>query len=510
MEAVFFGFLARELAEFLPGARVEKVFLPVPNVVTLALYLPAGRVVPGCEGRKTVFLHARYGTGRYFLFLSGQKTAQPERAPAAAMRLRKHLRGRRVTRVAADWPHRRLVLSFTGNGPALALDPRSFPALVDAARPELPALTDVSWPSLAAVPAQPDIWQAHPQLSPALRRRLAALPPDQARDRYDRLTAGECDGFFLERKSGEPNALWTVAWPGPPPPSCTVATFPTALEAAAAFGLPLAFGEVSGRAEAPQTAARAASRRRQDRAMLRLAADEARMQAFLARKAEADAIAANLHALDKTAKIAELSLPTADGGQQTLSLDPALTVLANMQKLYHLAAKGERGLAAIAARRRDLQGAKKDLQSRERAPDRVAASPGPSGSLKGVAAHVYRTSDGFLALRGKNAKANDQLLRLASPFDLWFHAADGPGAHVILRRDHPGREVPRQSLAEAAGLAALASYAAGAGTADVWMARVGDVRRVKGAGPGQVTVSRILETLRAAVDPALEKLRELM
>ena len=125
-----------------------------------------------------------------------------------------------------------------------------------------------------------------------------------------------------------------------------------------------------------------------------------------------------------------------------------------------------------------------------------------------MAAHVYRTSDGFLALRGKNAKANDQLLRLASPFDLWFHAADGPGAHVILRRDHPGREAPRASLEEAAGLAALASFAAGAGTADVWMARVADVRRIKGGPAGQVTVSRILETLRVAVDPALETLRE--
>ena len=78
---------------------------------------------------------------------------------------------------------------------------------------------------------------------------------------------------------------------------------------------------------------------------------------------------------------------------------------------------------------------------------------------------------------------------------------------MILRRDHPGHEAPRRSLEEAAGLAALASYAAGAGTADVWMARVGDVRRVKGGAPGQVTVTRMLETLRAAADPALENLR---
>lgn len=510
MEAVFFRFLARELAGVLPGARVEKVFLPAPNMAALALYLPVGRVVPGCEAKKTVYLHARYGTGRYFLFVSGQKTAQPDRAPAAAMRLRKYLRGRRVRRVWADWPSRRLILTFTGDGPALVLDPRSFPALADAPPPDQPEPPQPDWPPLPAVLGDPDIWQASPQLSPNLRRRLAALPPDQGQALYDRLAGGESDGFFLESKNGEPAAVWPVRWPGPLPPGSSVEPFPTALEAAAAFGAPLAFGEVSGRAQAPETAAAAASKRRQDRAMARLCADEARMHAFIARKADADAIAGSLHALDKTAKIPELSLPTSDGGQHVLALDPALTVLGNMQKFYHLAAKGERGLLAIAARRRDLQGAKKDLKSRERGPDRVAASPGPSGSLKGVAAHVYRTSDGFLALRGKNAKANDQLLRLASPFDLWFHAADGPGAHVILRRDHPGREVPRRSIEEAAGLAALASFAAGAGTADVWMARVADVRRVKGAAAGQVTVSHLLETVRATVDPALEKLREPM
>lgn len=506
MEAVFFRVLLRELAAALPGARVEKIFLPVPNVFTLSLYLPASRIVPGCPGKKTVHLHARYGTGRFFLFLSGSKTAQPDRAPAQAMRLRKHLRGRRVQRLVPDWPNRRLTLVFTGDGPALVLDPRSFPVLAEAPAPDAtPA--EPGWPDIETVTSDPDIWQAHPQLSPGLRRRLAALPRDGRQTVYARLQQDAAEGFFLERKGGEPLALWPVAWPGKPQPDVTIESFPTALEAAAAFGLPLAFGEVSGRREAPEADAVAARVRRRQRALAKLEADEARMRTFIARKAEADRIAAHLHLLDKTAKIPELFFTNDDGTETALTLDPALTILGNMQKLYHLAAKGQRGLAAIAARRQDLQGDKKDLKGREHVPASQSAV-GASGSLKGVAAHVYRTSDGFLALRGKNAKANDQLLRLANAYDLWFHVADGPGTHVILRRDHPGRDVPRRSLEEAAGLAALASYAAGAGTADVWLARVGDVRRVKGGAPGQVTVTRMLETLRAAVDPALENLRE--
>jgi hypothetical protein len=506
MEAVFFRELARELAGALPGARAEKIFLPVPNVFTLSLYLPAGRIIPGCPGKKTVHLHARYGTGRFFLFLSGSKTAQPDRAPASAMRLRKHLRGRRVERLVADWPRRRLTLVFAGEGPALVLDPRSFPALADAPPPDA-APAEPDWPDIETAVGDPDVWQAHPQLSPGLRRRLAALPRDGRQAVYARLRDGVAEGFFLERKGDAPLALWPVAWPGRPQAGVETIAFPTALEAAAAFGLPLAFGEVSGRRDAPETDADAARTRRRQRALAKLAADEARMRAFIMRKAEADRIAAHLHLLDKTAKIPELFFANDDGTETALTLDPALSILGNMQKLYHLAAKGQRGLAAIAARRRDLQGEKKDLQGREHAPASPQRAAGASGSLKGVAAHAYRTSDGFLALRGKNAKANDQLLRLANAYDLWFHVADGPGTHVILRRDHPGHEAPRRSLEEAAGLAALASYAAGAGTADVWMARVGDVRRVKGGAPGQVTVTRMLETLRAAADPALENLR---
>ncbi len=503
MEAVFFRFLARELAEILPGARVEKIFLPAPNVLTLALFLPAGRVVPGCEGKKTIYLHARYGTGRYFLFLSGQKTVQPDRAPAAAMRLRKHLRGRRLARVVADWPRRRLTLVPAGDGPALTLDPRSFPTLGDA--PDF-APTDAPWPPLAAVLEDPEIWQAHPQLSPALRRALAALPRTEAEALYAKLASGTTDGYFVDFANEAPSSVWPVEWPAAG--QNRRQRFDTALAAAATFGEPLAFGEVSGREAAPEKAAKAVGRRRLARALARLDADEARMRAFIARKADADAIAANLHALDKHAKITRLSLPADETEARELTLDPSLTILGNMQKLYDLAAKGQRGLTAIAARRRDLQDAKKYLQGRQRGVTACPSAGSAPAGIAGVAAHAYRTSDGFLALRGRNAKANDQLLRLANPFDLWFHVADGPGAHVILRRDHPGREVPRKSLEEAAGLAALSSYAAASGSADVHVVRVADVRRIKGASAGMVSVSAVIETVRAKADPALELLRE--
>jgi len=504
MEAIFFRFLAGELTLALVGSRVEKVYLPAPNYLTLSLH-PARPLVLAGEPLKHPFLHVRYGTGRFFCFLSGLKTMQPERAPAEAMRLRKHLRGRRIVRVLADWPRRRLLLGLTGPGPGLVLDPRAFPALTEIpeAAPEAP-----DWPALEAVLTEPDIWQAHAQCSPELRRRLAALPRETAQAVYTQLTAGEPDGFFVESKRDLPEAVWPVAWPEAITRGREVRRFDTALAAAAAFGEPLAFTEVSGRRDAPHVAAEAAGRRRLARALAKLEADEARMRGFIARRATADLLAAQLHGLDARARLPRVVVSPPDADPVTIDLDPSLTVVQNMQKLYHLVAKGERGLVAIAARRQGLQDGKKALQGQGRRvepprPGRTVQEKKPA-----VAAHRYRTSDGFLALRGRNAKANEQLLRQANAFDFWLHVADGPGAHVILRRDHPGREVPRRSLAEAAGLAVLASYAVGAGAADVLVALVADVRRVKGAAAGRVSVSTVLETVRAVPDPGLENLRE--
>jgi len=117
----------------------------------------------------------------------------------------------------------------------------------------------------------------------------------------------------------------------------------------------------------------------------------------------------------------------------------------------------------------------------------------------------FCTSDGFTVLRGKSAQANHALVRkLSSPFDLWFHADHGPGAHVILRRDFPDQEVPLRSLEEAAGLAALRSHAAG-GRAEVMCALVKHVRAVKGGGPGKVTVDRRERTLSVEPDLDLEQ-----
>ncbi|MGB7203416.1 MAG: NFACT RNA binding domain-containing protein [Pyrinomonadaceae bacterium] len=74
-------------------------------------------------------------------------------------------------------------------------------------------------------------------------------------------------------------------------------------------------------------------------------------------------------------------------------------------------------------------------------------------------ARRFVSSDGFEILVGKKAKDNDYLtFRIARSLDLWLHAADYPGSHVIVRNQNK-KEIPNRTLVEAAQLAAFYSDA---------------------------------------------------
>lgn len=51
----------------------------------------------------------------------------------------------------------------------------------------------------------------------------------------------------------------------------------------------------------------------------------------------------------------------------------------------------------------------------------------------------FTTPDGFIVLVGKNSLQNERLLKAAQGNDLWLHAKDMPGSHVIVRAE--GKEV---------------------------------------------------------------------
>ena len=101
----------------------------------------------------------------------------------------------------------------------------------------------------------------------------------------------------------------------------------------------------------------------------------------------------------------------------------------------------------------------------------------------------FVSSDGFEVLVGRNDRDNDVLtFRVARSLDVWMHAADYPGSHVVI--SNPSRNpVPQRTIAEAAELAAFYSQAKREGKAAVHYTQRKFVSRPPRAKPGLVRLS---------------------
>lgn len=112
----------------------------------------------------------------------------------------------------------------------------------------------------------------------------------------------------------------------------------------------------------------------------------------------------------------------------------------------------------------------------------------------------FTSSDGFTVVCGRNNVQNDQLVRKARKDDLWFHRKGAPGAHVIVETD--GRDVPAQTLYEAAGIAAwYSSVGALAGAIEIDYCRIRDVKKSPGTPPGHVYYNAFKTLYVEPLDP---------
>ena len=102
----------------------------------------------------------------------------------------------------------------------------------------------------------------------------------------------------------------------------------------------------------------------------------------------------------------------------------------------------------------------------------------------------YLSTDGYEILVGRAARDNDNLtFRVAQPNDLWMHAGDYPGSHVVVR--NPTRkEVPHRTIIEAAQLAGRFSQASEDAKVVVHYTERKFLSKPKGAAPGLVRLSR--------------------
>lgn len=116
-------------------------------------------------------------------------------------------------------------------------------------------------------------------------------------------------------------------------------------------------------------------------------------------------------------------------------------------------------------------------------------------------ARNFVSSEGFEILVGKGAKDNDHLtFRIAKSNDLWLHAADYPGSHVVVKSKNK-QEIPQKTLLEAAQLAAFYSQAREESKVAVHYTLKKFVHKPKGAVAGLVNLASFKTIL---VEPKIE------
>ncbi|AUX45011.1 fibronectin-binding protein [Sorangium cellulosum] len=215
------------------------------------------------------------------------------------------------------------------------------------------------------------------------------------------------------------------------------------------------------------------------------------------------------------------------GGKLEVALDPARPAKAQAEAFFAKArryqrgesvmrsrlAETERALQAIAALEADVAAAEPRPEALEPLAKRASSlgvaraalgdlaapgEPGPArtqGRRAGRDAprrpfHVYRSASGAAILVGRGAEDNDALTtRHARPHDLWLHAKNVVGAHVVVPL-LKGASCPADVLVDAATLAAHFSDARGEGVCEVSYVQRRYVRKPRGAAPGAVTFDR--------------------
>ncbi len=115
----------------------------------------------------------------------------------------------------------------------------------------------------------------------------------------------------------------------------------------------------------------------------------------------------------------------------------------------------------------------------------------------------FLSSDGITILVGRNNKENDALVKERTrPKDLWLHAKNSPGAHVVVRMPDGLKDCPENTLLEAAKIALHFSKQRFAGKAEVMIAKGRALRKPSGAPAGQVIVDSY-RSLRTKTDPEI-------
>ena len=213
-------------------------------------------------------------------------------------------------------------------------------------------------------------------------------------------------------------------------------------------------------------------------------------------KEKADLLMANLWNIEKGAEI--VTLQSFDGLHEVkISLKGNLTPQANAERYYRKSKnENKQRLYAqkhVAQLEEALSIKQEELARVEQIESlkeiRKKASTKDQSSQKRLPYREVQI-EGYVLRIGKGAADNDELLRrYTSKHDIWFHAKDVSGSHVVMR-NASNQNIPDYILEKVAGIAAFYSKAKSESLAAVMFTDIKFVRKVKGSPPGMVVVDK--------------------
>jgi predicted ribosome quality control (RQC) complex YloA/Tae2 family protein len=493
MELAILQLIARELNELLPGAFVNKIHQPLPREIVVRMRVRGG-------GEKKLMLSADPQLGR--IHLTTLRIPNPPRPPRFCSFLRAHFQGAVITEVRAaeddrvvtvigargtkrDRSERRLILELLGRDSNIILVDGSTGRIMDC----LHHLPEKESGSRMVLPGEP--------YEPPPKHGRSAEPLDAATAEM-KVSPGIAMG---------PNDKRRLTLRATPPDDECFDSINAAADALFTTKLGSTLLEQLRRELAAPIKSRIGSLNRR---LTKIKADEKRLKDFTERSYEGELLKANLGRIRKG--MATIEVLDWDSGQNRIvALDPALSPIENMERIFKKSAKGKRGERAVRQRLSQTLEEKRALEDllffvtaaesiaeleefpgELRAGDQVKSMPSqqnhPDRGQESSLFRNFRTPAGRVVLVGKSGKGNAFLLRKkAHTGDLWFHVKDSAGAHVVLKQQS-GEPFCTEDKEFAASLAVHFSKARGKGKTEVMIADVKDIGHPKGAVPGQVTV----------------------
>ena len=219
-------------------------------------------------------------------------------------------------------------------------------------------------------------------------------------------------------------------------------------------------------------------------------------------------LTANLHHIERGQTLIQVQdYYSPDLSELSIELDPQLSPSENAQQYFKRYSKAKRGVSVLHRLIADNEAEQESLQA-------YASEVEEANGLKELRAiqsefvkkgwiketkrqskqsesagafRKYISPDGFQIYVGRNSKENDLLLRrVASSRDMWLHAKQIHGSHVVIRNPENKPGIPMPTLLKAAQIAAFFSKAQHSSYVPVDYTWFRYVVKPKGTAPGFV------------------------